>query len=301
MSPAAKKLLIAGGSGLLGSNLARAARDGFEVSATYNRHRVVMPGCELVNLEVDRPEQVRDLFTRTRPDFVVNTIAVVNVDYCEEHPEEAWRINVAGAENIARAAKEVGATLIHISTDSVFDGRKGHYSEKDAVGPINVYARTKAAAEGRVRSCSDDCLIVRTAFYGKGAVEGNGLAEWVETSLKEGRQIHGFTDVFFSPISARNLSQAILEMAGGGLTGTYHVAGSQRCSKYDFARQIALSLGYDPDLILPSVLSDAKLKAPRPKDISLDITKTSRVIKTPLLNVRDGLLDYQEWCRGSSK
>lgn len=231
------------------------------------------------------------MFKEIKPDLVIHTAALVDVDYCEDHADEAWLTNVEGAENVACASKEVVAKMVYISTDSVFDGRKGMYVEEDTPQPVNVYAMTKLEGERRVRCWLPNSMIVRTAFYGW-ATSSSGkvsLAQWIVTELKKGEAINLFTDVSFSPILASNLAEVLVEMYDGNVSGVYHVGGSERCSKYIFGREIAQAFGLDVNLIKPSSIVTAGLRAPRPKDISLDSTKVSRVINTRLLNVKEGI------------
>lgn len=292
-----QRLLITGGSGLLGSNIVRLTAKDFEVSATYNSHPYRTSGCQLLLLDIRDKQQVIAIFKEIKPDLVIHTAALIDVDYCQDHAEEAWMTNVEGTENVALASKEVGAKIIHTSTDSVFNGRKGMYVEEDVPDPLNVYARTKLEAEEKVQRWLPDGIILRTAFYGwsPGGSRSMSLAEWVISKLRNGERVLGFTDVFFSPIFVDNLIEAMIEVYRKKLSGVYHVAGSERCSKYAFGREIAQAFGLDKNLIQPSSVAEVGLKAPRPKDISLNVAKISGVIDTRLLGVKEGIA----WLRDS--
>jgi dTDP-4-dehydrorhamnose reductase len=291
-----KRLLITGGSGLLGSHLARQATESYSVRATYNSRLTTIPGCNFLPLDVKDRRAVRATVKEIKPDVIIHTAALVNVDYCQEHPEEALETNAGGAENIALAAKESGAKLIYISTDSVFDGIKGMYKEEDSVRPINSYAATKLEGERRVMTHLPEGVIVRTAFYGWSGVKSvaPSLAHWVVNSLREKKNINMFTDVFFSPIEVSNLAEALLEIGRKNISGIYHVAGIERCSKYSFGMEIARAFGLEQGLIQPASVAQASLKAPRPKDISLDITKAAKTIETRLLNVKEGIARFRD-------
>ena len=179
-----ERLLVTGGSGLLGSNIARTAAQDFDVHATYHSRCSQMPKITFVQLDIRDKQQVGSVLKRIEPDLVIHAAALVNVDYCETHPEESWAINVEGTENVALVSKEVDAKMIFISTDSVFDGEKGMYAEEDVPHPLNMYARTKLEGERRVLHCLPDSTIVRTAFYGWSLHNGISLAEWVVGSLR---------------------------------------------------------------------------------------------------------------------
>lgn len=286
-----KRLLIIGGSGFLGSNIARITSSDFEVYATYNSNPLQIRGCKFVPLDIRDKNQVSSVFKEIKPDVVIHTAALTLVDYCEEHAGEAWMINVVGTENVALAMKEIGGKLIYISTDAVFNGEKGMYSEEDNPNPLNVYAKTKLEGEKIVQHWLLGSLIIRTAFYGWSL--RNKLAGWVVANLRRGVSLSLFTDIFFSPIFVGNLVEVMIEMYHQNLGGVYHVVGSERCSKYDFGLAIAQVFGLDKGYIQPSSVYEVGLVAPRAKDLSLDVTKISRLINTRLLNVEQGIIRFR--------
>ena len=289
-----EKLLITGGSGFLGSNIVRMAAKDFEVYATYNSHPFKIRGCKFVPLDIRDRQQALSMFEEIKPVLVIHTAALADVDYCEGHADEARMTNVRGTENVALAAKKINAKMVYISTDSVFDGKKGMYVEEDAPCPLNVYAMTKLGGEEKVQHWLPDGIIIRTAFYGWGPSDKAGLAEWVVSSLRQGKTLKMFTDVFFSPIFIDNLVEAMIELYRSGVHGIYHVGGRERCSKYAFGQEIARVYGLDKSLIQPSSIAEVDLRAPRPKDISLDITKISGVINTRLFNVKEGIARFKD-------
>jgi dTDP-4-dehydrorhamnose reductase len=289
-----RRILVTGGSGLLGSNIARLAVKDSEVYATYNYHRTLIPGCKFIPLDVREKPRVLSVFRDTKPHLVIHTAALASVDYCEEHPEEAWTTNVEGTENVAGASKEIGARLIHISTDSVFDGKKGMYSEQDVPLPVNAYARTKLEGEKRVQHLVPDSIIVRTAFYGWGLNRRTSLSEWVVDNLREGKHLNMFTDVFFSPIFLDDLVRIMLKMYHQNLAGVYHVGSSEWCSKYDFGRGIAEAFGCDAANISPGSIESAGLTAPRPNNLSLNVAKLSRELGIQLPGIREGIERFKK-------
>jgi len=292
-----ERLLITGGSGLLGSNIARMSAKSFEVFASYNSHPNQISECRFLPLDIRDKQQVISVFEEIKPDLVIHTAAMIDVDYCEDHAKEARTTNVEGTENVTLASKVVGAKMIYISTDSVFDGKKGMYVEEDVPHPVNIYARTKLEGEERAQYRLPDSLIVRTAFYGWSPSDSirTSLAEWVVSGLREGRTLKMFTDVFFSPIFVGNLVEAMIEIYHSNLSGICHVAGSERCSKYSFGLEIAQAFGLDKSLIQPCSMDEVSLRAPRPRDISLNISKISGVTTTRLLDVKEGIA----WFKGS--
>ncbi len=278
----------------MGSNIARLTNSQFKVYATYNSYPCEIPGCEFVRLDITDREQVLALLREINPNLVIHAAALTNVDYCEEHPLEAWTINVEGTENVVLASKEVGAKVLYISTDSVFDGKEGMYAEEDAPHPLNIYAKTKLEGEQRVLHWLLDSIIVRTAFYGWSLRGDRSLAEWVVNNLRDGKPLKMFTDIFFSPIFVSNLTEALIEIYHLDLAGVYHVAGRERCSKYHFGQEVARAFEMSGSYIQPCSIKEVGLKAPRPRDVSLGISQVSGKIKTRLLDVREGIERFKE-------
>jgi dTDP-4-dehydrorhamnose reductase len=135
-----------------------------------------------------------------RPAWIVHCAAATNVDWCESHPVECMRVNAEAAGALARAARSIGARLVYISTDSVFDGVSGGYRETDPVSPVNHYARSKASGESAVLDEIPDALVLRTNIYGWNLQSKHSLAEWALARLEGGEVVPGFRDVSFSPL-----------------------------------------------------------------------------------------------------
>ena len=287
-------LLVTGASGLLGSHIVRRAGGKFELIAAYRSHPVMFPDARCVPLDLADRKSVENLFRTAKPGLVIHTAALADVDYCEDHPDEAWAVNAEGTAYVARACRETGARLVHISTDAVFDGSRGMYAEDDEPRPINIYARTKFEAERRVRETCPESLIVRTAFYGSGLSWRKGLAQWALDRLRSGEPFPMFTDVFFSPIYVGDLVEILFESYRKGLSGIYHVGGRERCSKYEFGMALARTFALDPGNLTPGVLADVPLRAPRPKDISLDVSKITRDLGRPMPTLAEGLRRFRD-------
>lgn len=282
------KILITGGSGLLGSNIAKMAISKFDVYASYNKNVVSMKGVNFFQVDLTETEQLAQI-QQIRPDFIIHCAALTNVDYCQEHPDQAYKQNVLASINIAETAKDIGAYIIHISTDSVFDGEKGGYKEDDATNPLNVYAKTKLEAEERVRSIYPYSCIVRTNFYGWNKTDKFSLAEWMLNKLTNNEELPGLEDIYFSPILVNDLIKALFELKKKVYRGVIHIAGDEVCSKLDFARILAKVFDFDKGLIKPISVHKLGLRAPRGTDTSLNISKAEKVLETRLPKVEDGL------------
>ncbi len=290
----ANRILVTGASGLLGANFVLAAlQRGKEVAAVCHVHPLFFPGAETIVADLTDANSTKMIIRAWRPDWIVHCAALTDVDWCETHPEETWAVNVGVTRNLAAVSRAHGSGLVYISTDSVFDGTRGHYAETDTVGPLNVYARSKQAGEEAVQAAGGRYLIVRTNIYGWNAVDKMNLAEWVLSRLEQGQVVPGFTDVTFSPILVNDLSDLILDMLERRLTGLYHVAGAESCSKYEFACQLAAIFGLDQGRVHPASEMDAGLLAPRPKNTSLQTGKVSKALEQPMPDVASGLRRFK--------
>jgi len=226
---------------------------------------------------------------RFRPSWIIHCAAMTNVDWCETNPRDAYSMNGQVTRELVRGAKRAGASLLYISTDSVFDGRKGNYTEEDEPSPLNVYGRSKLIGEKAVQEEGESSLIVRTNIYGWNIQNKQSLAEWILATLESGQSVPGFVDVFFTPILVNDLSEILLEMVDRQLTGLYHVAGSQVCSKYEFAVELADLFGLDKSLIKAASLADSFLKANRPPNTSLRTTRISQTLGRPMPDLMSGI------------
>jgi len=229
-----------------------------------------------------------------RPEWVVHCAALTDVDACEGDPEAAFRLNRDMARTVAEAAWDSGAGLVHISTDAVFDGEGGPYREEDEPKPVNVYGRSKLEGEQAAAAAHARALIVRTNFYGWNAQPKHSLAEWFLERLGRGEETPGFVDVRITPILASDLALLVLKVMETGLRGTYHVGGGECVSKYEFGRMVAEVFGFDPGLVRPASVGEARLRARRPKRLCLDGSKAEQALAVRLPGVREGLERMKE-------
>lgn len=284
------RLVVTGASGLLGASLCLLARErGLAVTALYGRHPFHAEGIDSRPLELADEAGMDAVLDEARPRWVVHCAAATGVDWCEDHPEDADRINADASGALARAAARVGAKLAYVSTDSVFDGERGGYTEDDEPAPLNAYARSKLRGEHRVREALSGALVLRTNLYGWNAQPKQSLGEWVLGRLEAGTPFPGFADVAFAPLLANDLAEMILGLLERGVAGTLHLAASDAVSKYDFARAIAEEFGHDPGLVTPARAADAAFRAPRPRDTSLAAARAAAALGRSMPTVRQGL------------
>jgi dTDP-4-dehydrorhamnose reductase len=264
------RVLVTGASGLLGTNLVLHAADaGHRVVAASLRRPVEIEGVESVQTDLSLAGESRRVMENYRPNWVVHCAALTDLDRCQGELEAAFRLNAEMAEKVAHAARSIGAQLAHISTDSVFDGRHGGYTEADTPAPLNVYGKSKLAGERAVSEADPEALIIRTNFFGWSVRPGHGLAEWFLNELEGGRECPGFTDVWFSPLLANDLCDILLDMLESGASGLLHIPGAECVSKYDFGVRLAEAFGFDPALVTPVSIGAARLIAPRGERLCL--------------------------------
>ncbi len=282
-----QRILVTGTGGLLGSKLVAQARRYFNVVSTY-RTESLFPNS--VKMDITKESDVRRVFNSFKPDVVIHAAAETNVDRCEADKKHAWRVNVGGTKNIADMSNVIGARMLYVSTDYVFSGEQGLYTERDAPNPVNHYGSTKLEGERYVtRTCRDYTIARTSVLYGHHPSKSN-FAKWVIQTLRENEPISVVDDHYNSPTLAGNLAEAILEMIQKNLDGLYHTAGSERITRFDFAIQVAKNFDLDSSLIKPVRMSELKAwVAKRPRDSSLGIDKIQKQIKTKLLDVNDAL------------
>jgi len=281
------KILITGARGLLGSNLALMYSPNYDVIAT-GVNKPNFPFCR--NLRVDiTQESDLEIISRENPDMVVNCAAHVNADYCYEHPEDARQLNLSAAINLAKVCKDLGSYFIQLSTDAVFDGEKGDYSETDTARPIHLYGETKLKAEELIQKIGGHYVIIRTTLYGWNHQDKLSLSEWIINQLKRKEKVTAFTDLFFTPISVTNLGRAISELYKKSYQGVIHLGGSEKISKFDFAKRLAKTFGEDESFIIPFNSENFGFKTKRPKDLSLSTERAKGILRTKLLSVDEGL------------
>jgi dTDP-4-dehydrorhamnose reductase len=280
------RVVVTGSSGLLGRRLMSALSDDCEVLGI---DRYMTEGQSDLAVDITHKERTLESIVSVAPDVVVHTAAETNVDRCETERDLARRINVEGTANIADACVRVGAKLILVSTDYVFDGNKGNYAETDEPSPISFYGLTKLEAERIATSTSPNSLIVRTSvLYGWHPTKLN-FATWVLKGLREGQILRVVNDHINSPTLADNLAVAIRKVIKNDSQGILHIAGSERISRFDFARRIARRFGLDESLLVPVEMKDLNWIARRPRDSSLNVGKAEKELRIELFGVDRGL------------
>lgn len=281
-------VLVTGATGLLGSALCPLLSEAGYRLICHSR-APTNDGQPFFPLEdVTRIEPV---VSQVRPDWIIHAAGNTSVDDCERDPGATRRLHIEASAELARAARRHGSRLLYVSTDSVYDGELvAPHLESEVPKPCNVYAQTKREGESACLEALDTTIVARVNFFGLHPARPAGLVAWVVGNLQAGRAFPGFTDVQFNPLSNWQLGRQFLAMMQRDLPGgIYNVGAADRCSKYDFARHIAVLLGADPALVRPVRLREAGLRTPRPRHTVMDTTKLQTLLDGPPPSLADGL------------
>jgi dTDP-4-dehydrorhamnose reductase len=215
-------------------------------------------------VDVTDKTALKESVMRAMPSTIINCAAITNVDACETDRQLAWAINVTLVENLARLARIVDAHLVHVSTDYVFDGAKGPYTETAVPSPINYYGKSKLAGENVCMSGTSQSTIVRTCLVYGPPSNRPDFVQWVIESCAGKTPIRVVNDQFAQPTYVEDIAEAILRITLRKRTGIYHVAGPDFMSRYDMALRIAEFFKVDGSAIQPITSAELQQPARRP-------------------------------------
>jgi dTDP-4-dehydrorhamnose reductase len=290
----ASRVLITGGSGLLGLNWANELRHSHQVTLGVHSRAVSMPGVAIERVSLESVDNLLSALDRVRPDCVVHAAGLTSVEDCEANPCLAHHVNVELAENVATACARRGVKLAHMSTDHVFGGSGQLFTEDACIKPINTYGKTKAEAEARVQYACPEALVIRTNFYGWGPAHRQSFSDWIIKNLVSGQQLTLFRDVFYSPIIISRLVSVVHQLFECSASGLFHVVGDDRISKHDFGLQLASVFGLDASLISAGSINAQPSLVIRPHDMSLSNRKVSETLNIRIGGVHEHLLMLQQ-------
>jgi dTDP-4-dehydrorhamnose reductase len=285
------KYLVTGSAGLIGNQLVHdLEKSGEIVYSCYNNMKPVYgipTKLNLLNLE-----DIHKIFKKFQPDVVIHSAALTDVEKCEVDPQLANLLNVKATEVIAKEVEKISSYLMYISTDYIFDGKSGFYKETDSTNPLNNYGKTKLLGEKFIENETSKWSIIRTSTpFGVHPFKKT-FPVWVYENLKINKKINILEDQFTSPTYVPNLSKMILEITSRSLEGFFHLSGSTKISRFEFAKMIATKLNLDLSLLNPVKIDNMAWKANRPIDSSLDVSKINAILKTKPYTIKQSLDDY---------
>jgi dTDP-4-dehydrorhamnose reductase len=285
------RVLVTGATGLLGSHICAALQPS-EVVVGVDRHpwwgdRPL----RVEEVDLTDAEAAARLIDSVRPDVIFHCAALVNVDACEQSPQQAFAENAEMPGRLAAAAGS-GSLFVYVTTDGIFPGTFPLADESTPPAPRTVYGASKLRGEETVAAATPNHLIVRTNFFGWSSGRKQTFAEWLYGSLATQQPITLFDDFYFTPLYVVDCVDVLLRLVDANVRGVFHLAGGERVSKYEFGMEMARQAAFPTDHVRRGSLDDAHLAAPRPKDMSLDTSRVASVLGAPLPGYREAIARF---------
>lgn len=285
------KILFTGITGLLGKYFLNKKPIGFEIIGTYNTHIPKKIGNSF-KLNISDSQEVNSFINNARPNIVIHAASIGNVDYCESHKEEAYKINIEGTQNVLNASLRVNAKFIFTSSNAIYDGENSPYGEGFLVNPLDVYGKTKVEGEKIIKKSNIPYTILRLmTMYGWPQEGGrSNPVTWVIEQLKNKKQIYVVNDIYNNHLFAGQAAEVIWKIIEDGKDKeTYNIAGKECISRFELALKVCKVFDLDPSLINPVKSDYFKNIAPRPKNTCFDTNKIEKEFDIKPLGIIEGL------------
>ena len=289
-----KKVLITGGSGLLAVNWTLSLLNKYSITLILHNRKISILGVNTETAPLNSTKECLSILGKYRPDIVIHTVGLTDVEECEKKPDLATEVNAVLAGNIATACNELNIKLVYISTDHLFSGHDQKSTEEATVNPINVYAETKYLGELKVQENCKDALIIRTNFFGWGAKHHKSFGNFIINNLRQNNSVSLFDDVFFTPILINDLVKKVHKLIDLSAIGVFNVVGNERLSKYEFGVKLANCFNLDIDLINAISINDKENLVKRPKDMSLSNAKLCQALDCKVANLDEQFQSLKE-------
>jgi dTDP-4-dehydrorhamnose reductase len=287
------RILVTGSNGLLGQKLVELIlpKDDYLIATAKSKLAIDQPKGEFHSLDITKLTEVETVIGKTKPDVIINTAAMTQVDHCETEREKCWLNNVTAVENVVKACEKTGARLIHISTDFIFDGTRGPLDELEKPNPLSHYGESKLAAEVAVQKSNIDWAILRTVlvFGVTKDMSRSNIVLWVKKSLEEGKTINVVNDQWRTPTLAEDLAMGCYLAATKKAKGIYNISGYEMMTPYDIAIATADFFRLDKSLIKQTDSTQFKQPAARPPKTGFIIDKARKELDYQPRNFKEGL------------
>ena len=274
------KILITGSNGLLGQKLVEliSTKDDHLIATAKSKLVINLPQGEFHPLDITRLEDVENVIRKTKPDTIINTAAMTQVDQCETEKEKCWLNNVTAVENLVTVCTKTTTRLIHVSTDFIFDGTQGPLDESANPNPLSYYGESKLAAELVIQKSNIDWAILRTVlvFGVTKDMSRSNIVLWVKKSLEEGKTINVVKDQWRTPTLAEDLALGCYLVAKKKAKGIYNISGYEMMTPYDIAIKTAEFFELDKSLIKQTDSTQFKQPAARPPKTGFIIDKARK-------------------------
>jgi dTDP-4-dehydrorhamnose reductase len=296
------RFVVTGSNGLIGSRVCALLEQGGHEVVGLGRGARRSGAQRYIGVELTLEADVLTALEAAAPEVIIHTASMTEVDACERAPEQAYAANVTAAAAVARGARRVGAHLVHVSTDYVFDGDHGPYDEEALPNPRGVYALTKHMGEQAARVFAPGCAIARTAVvYGWPPAGRPNFGSWLVGALEKGQPVKLFEDQFVSPSLADSVAAMLVELGERRLGGLWHTCGGEVVNRVSFGRALCEVFGFDAGLLTPSKMADVKLPSPRPLRSGLKVDKARAQLAAKPLGLSESLARFHAaWKAGAT-
>jgi len=271
------KFLVTGSAGLIGSQVTKdLTLENHKVYSCYHDNKPIH-GNPLY-FDLTNQNKIIRTIQEIKPDSIIHLAAMTNVDQCETQQKLAYLINTKSTEILAKQAAKLDAFFVYVSTDYIFDGRRGKYSEDDSTNPLGYYGKSKFKAEEALNKLASSWCIARTSTPFGIHLNKTSFPIWIKENLEAKKEIPVLVDQFTSPTYVPNLSKMLIEIAKRQISGILHTAGSSRISRYELAKLVSEKLHLDKKLLKPTQINEMTWNAQRPRDSSLDVSKATEIL-----------------------
>lgn len=287
------RILVTGSNGLLGQKLVELlqTKEDYLIATARGKSALPITGGEFHSLDIVDAAETERIVALTRPDVIIHTAAMTNVDQCETDREKCWAANVTAVEHLVQTCKKHNTHFIHVSTDFIFDGSDGPLEETAVPSPVNYYGESKLAAEGVVLKSGINAAILRTVLvYGiTKDMSRSNIVLWVKNSLEQGKTIQVVNDQWRTPTLAEDLAMGCYLAATKKAKGIYHISGKDFLTPYEIALETAGFFQLDQSLIRVTDSTQFKQTARRPPKTGFIITKARKELGYEPHSFREGL------------
>ena len=287
------KILITGGSGLLGKSLIETRNRNVKIVCTYVGEYTVKNHDDIKyqKLDIRDYHAYEQLFQEFRPDVTIHTAGIGSPDYAEQHREEAWDMNVRGTRNINSLCEKVNSRLVYISSNGIYDGEKAPYGEEDIPEPINYYGELKLKAEEILMKARIPCAIVRPILmYGwNHPFERSNIATYALESMAKGLKVQVYDDVFVTPLFSISCGKAIWRIINDERYDVFNIGGTERVSIFEMIKRLANIFGFKEEMVEPVQQGFFDELVKRPRDTSFKTHKMQAVLGMKALSLNEGL------------
>ena len=286
------RILVTGATGFVAGSALHFGAHKHEIHAVTRSRAISNVGnVTWHTLEPSDVDSITTLFGTLRPDALIHAAAIANIDFCENHQDEARAANVDFTRTLADACAAHDTRMVFVSTDNVYDGQSSPVKAEDPVAPVNFYGTTKVEAEKFVRNTVPNHAIARLALVMGFPIVGGGnsfLMRMIE-QWQNGQSVGVPDNEIRSPIDVVTAGNALVELATHAFTGTLLLGGDEGLNRIDLVRKVAKHFGYSPDLVHPFDPTQLPGRADRPLSVVFDVEETKRILKTPIVDVEEAV------------